>query len=158
MANALLGLLTLNSPHGHCVGQWTLAEHRPCPRCQRVPTTGGFQFPQPSGCSVPHTPYLKPGLEASAEASKGDSGEEPGVWRRGLPPASPPRSPSPHFILFLILHSPTGRPPPSESLLLAEGNALFFGLTQQLLSLRSRSHSLLYSRWLSQFPHKTEAP
>lgn len=149
MANALLGLLTLNSPQGHCVGQWMLTEHRPCSRCQQVPTTGGLQFPQLSGCSVPRTPCLKPGLEASAEASKGDSGEEPGVWRRGLPPTSPPHSPSPHF----ILHHPTGKPPPSESLLLAEGNSLFFGLTQQLLSLRSGSHSLLCSSWLRQFPH-----
>lgn len=133
----------------YCVGQWMLTEHRPCSRCQQVPTMGGLQFPQLSGCSVPRTPF-KTRPRSLSRSQQGRLWGGAGCVEASLASNLPPHSPSPHF----ILHRPTGRPPPSESLLLAEGNSLLFVLTQQLLSLWSRSHSLLYSSWLRSFPTK----
>lgn len=85
------------------------------------PVPGASKYPQRKDCSshsylaaLSHILHLKPGLEASAEASKGDSGAELGVWRRGLPPTSPPHSLSPHFILHLHWQAtPFRKPPPS---------------------------------------------
>lgn len=111
LAAALLGLLTLalNLPPGHCIGQQTHSKYRPCPECQVVPTTERIWFPQPSGCSVPHTlPSLTPAFTASAEARKGDSGGDLGLCRRGLLPQAHFQ---PHFSILPPLTSSSSTSP-----------------------------------------------
>lgn len=102
VATTVLGLLTLalNSPQGHCVGQWTHPERRPCPGHQQVPTTGRTPASTAVRYCVPCPLHVTPALAASAGANQGDRvgsqvcGCKAGIRRLGFKLTSP--LPRPH--------------------------------------------------------------